>query len=136
MRREAAGSAGLHLFQELPTLAQQLPHPLLLGQGFGQNKAHASTAHAETAPGLRRCAARYWHGHGTTCGAPPDLALHPVLNPKGFLALFGKKVSPPILIKVDRRRYVFAFTLSVQALQLVHGAIERKQPPMIHRPSW
>jgi hypothetical protein len=30
MQREAFCSAGLHLFQELSTLAQQLTHPLLL----------------------------------------------------------------------------------------------------------
>jgi hypothetical protein len=32
MRREAAGSASLHLFQELSTLAQQLTYPLLFRQ--------------------------------------------------------------------------------------------------------
>jgi hypothetical protein len=38
MHREARSSARLHLFQELPTLAQQLTHPLLLGQGLGRIK--------------------------------------------------------------------------------------------------
>jgi hypothetical protein len=36
MHREALCSAGLHLFQELSTLGQQLTHPLLLGQGLGR----------------------------------------------------------------------------------------------------
>jgi len=46
MRREAAGSAGLHLFQELSTLGQQLAHALLLRQGCGRVKPMfpASTA--------------------------------------------------------------------------------------------
>jgi hypothetical protein len=35
---EAAGSAGLHLFQELSTLGQQLAHALLPGQGLGRIK--------------------------------------------------------------------------------------------------
>jgi hypothetical protein len=34
MHREAAGSARLHLFQELSTLGQQLAHTLLLCQGL------------------------------------------------------------------------------------------------------
>ena len=34
IHREAAGSAGLHLFQELSTLAEQLKHPLLLRSGL------------------------------------------------------------------------------------------------------
>jgi hypothetical protein len=52
MHREAVGSADLHLFQELPTLDQQLTRTLLLRPAFGQNKAHVSSAHA--APALRR----------------------------------------------------------------------------------
>jgi hypothetical protein len=38
MRREAAGSADLHLFQELPTLDQQLTRTLLLRPRFGRIK--------------------------------------------------------------------------------------------------
>ena len=35
MHRGADRSAGLHLFQELSTLGQQLAHTLLFRQGFG-----------------------------------------------------------------------------------------------------
>ena len=53
MHREAAGSARLHLFQELSTLGQQLAHSLLPGSGLGRIKDHASSMHAATAPALR-----------------------------------------------------------------------------------
>ena len=35
MHRDAGRSAGLHLFQELSTLGQQLAHTLLFRQGLG-----------------------------------------------------------------------------------------------------
>ena len=38
-REAAAGSARLHLFQELSTLGQQLAHPLLLGSDLGRIEA-------------------------------------------------------------------------------------------------
>jgi hypothetical protein len=38
MHREAADSAGLHLFQELSTLGQQLASAPLLGSGLGRIK--------------------------------------------------------------------------------------------------
>jgi len=36
MHRETDRSAGLHVFQELSTLGQQLAHTLLLRQGLGR----------------------------------------------------------------------------------------------------
>jgi hypothetical protein len=39
MHREGVGSAGLHLFRELSALAQQLTHPLSLGQRLGRIKS-------------------------------------------------------------------------------------------------
>src|SRR5882724_9393654 len=38
MRRQISGLAGLHLFQEVSTLGQQLAHTLLLRQGHGRIK--------------------------------------------------------------------------------------------------
>jgi hypothetical protein len=57
--RGADRSAGLHLFQELSTLGQQLAHTLLLWPGLRQNKARCSSASAATGPDLRRCAVPY-----------------------------------------------------------------------------
>jgi hypothetical protein len=56
MHRYADRSAGLHLFQELSTLGQQLAHTLLFRTGLRQSIAHVSSEHAPTAPALQRCA--------------------------------------------------------------------------------
>jgi hypothetical protein len=61
MHREAAGSADLHLFQEVSTLGQQFHAHAFAPLGPRQNKDHVSSAHAATAPGLWRCEVRYWH---------------------------------------------------------------------------
>jgi hypothetical protein len=49
MHREVGRSAGLHLFQELTTLGQQLAHTLLFRQGLGGVKPMVSSEHAATA---------------------------------------------------------------------------------------
>jgi hypothetical protein len=61
MHRGAVPSAGLHLFQELSTLGQQLTHALLLGQGCRRIKDRVSSTRTVTAPALPRGAVRCWH---------------------------------------------------------------------------
>ena len=46
------------------------------------------------------------------------------LKTRHFLASFGKKLSPPSRINVERRRYVFSSPPALWTLQLVHGAIK------------
>jgi hypothetical protein len=55
MHREAAGSADLHLFQEVSTLGQQFTHTLLLRQGVSGIKPMlpASTPRPHQPFGLR-----------------------------------------------------------------------------------
>jgi hypothetical protein len=48
IHRDADPSAGLHLFQELSTLGQQLAHTLLLRQGLSGVKPDASGATTAT----------------------------------------------------------------------------------------
>ena len=67
MHREADRSAGLHLFQELSTLDQQLAHPLLFRQGLGGIKGHVSSEHVVTAPAFRRYAVRSGAAVHTAC---------------------------------------------------------------------
>ena len=54
MRREAPGSAGLHLFQELSTLAQPFTHALLLGQGLGRIKTKSPPRRDRVSPSAMR----------------------------------------------------------------------------------
>jgi len=53
MHREADRSPGLHLFQELSTLGQQLAHALLLRQGCGRVLPLFPAKHAANLKELR-----------------------------------------------------------------------------------
>ena len=68
-----ARSVGLHLFQELSTLGQQLAHTLLFPPGLRQSIARVSSAHGATGPDIWRCAVRYWHrgASGVFCWPSP-----------------------------------------------------------------
>jgi hypothetical protein len=53
-----------------------------------------------------------------------NLSVSLSLKTNHFLALFGKKLSPPSQIDVERRRHRLSSALSLQTLQLIHRVME------------